>query len=90
MMHASQALAPPCGTTWISEHSDIGCRTIPRAPFDLRAEGLEKLPPYGAAILAPNHVRNVELAMIGISVSRRVHFTGKEELRPTPDEVAGR
>ena len=61
-----------------------------RALFDLRAEGLENVPPSGAAILAPNYVSNVDPAMIGISASRRVRFMRKKELRPTPDEVTSR
>ncbi len=60
------------------------CRWIARTFFDLRVEGSECVPSSGAVILAPNHVSYVDPIVVGVSVSRRVHFMAKKELFRNP------
>jgi 1-acyl-sn-glycerol-3-phosphate acyltransferase len=56
------------------------CRWIARAVFALRVEGAAHLPRTGPVILAPNHVSYLDPIVVGVAVSRRVHFMAKREL----------
>jgi 1-acyl-sn-glycerol-3-phosphate acyltransferase len=60
------------------------CRWIGRTFFALSVEGEEHVPKSGPVILAPNHVSYLDPVVVGISVSRRVHFMAKKELFRNP------
>lgn len=59
-------------------------RWIARAFFALSVEGLEHVPESGPVILAPNHVSYLDPVLVGIALSRRVHFMAKKELFRNP------
>jgi 1-acyl-sn-glycerol-3-phosphate acyltransferase len=46
----------------------------------LKKEGIEKIPQKGPVIVAANHMSNWDPIMVGISLSRPVHFMAKAEL----------
>jgi 1-acyl-sn-glycerol-3-phosphate acyltransferase len=46
----------------------------------LRVEGLEHVPPHGAAILAPNHISSVDIPLVAYPIPRVTHFMAKAEL----------
>lgn len=46
----------------------------------LQKEGVEKLPPNGPVIVASNHVSNWDPIIVGIALTRPVHFMAKVEL----------
>jgi len=60
------------------------CRWIARTFFALSVEGQEHVPESGPVILAPNHVSYLDPVLVGIAVSRRVHFMAKKELFRNP------
>ncbi len=59
-------------------------RWIARTFFALSVEGQEHVPESGPVILAPNHMSYLDPVLVGISVSRRVHFMAKKELFRNP------
>lgn len=48
--------------------------------FDIRASGLQHLPPHGPVILAPNHVTNFDVILMQLSLSRPFFPMAKAEL----------
>jgi 1-acyl-sn-glycerol-3-phosphate acyltransferase len=60
------------------------CRWIARTFFALSVEGEEHVPKSGPVILAPNHVRYLDPVVVGVAISRRVHFMAKKELFRNP------
>ena len=60
------------------------CRWIARTFFALSVEGQEHVPESGPVILAPNHVSYLDPVVVGVAVSRRVHFMAKKELFRNP------
>ena len=46
--------------------------------------GLENIPAAGGVILAANHISHVDPPVVGIYVSRQVHYMAKEELFRVP------
>src|SRR5690606_28111202 len=50
----------------------------------LRVEGREHVPRQGGAILAPNHISNVDPPAVGAAAPRPVYFMAKEELYQMP------
>ena len=60
--------------------SRLLCLGIARVAFRLRVEGKEFIPRAGAAICAANHVSFLDPIIIGVAISRPVHFMAKEEL----------
>lgn len=48
--------------------------------LNLKKEGMNKLPPNGPVIVAANHVSNWDPIIVGIALSRPVHFMAKVEL----------
>src|SRR5574337_682314 len=60
------------------------CRWIARTFFALSVEGEEHVPKSGPVILAPNHVSYLDPVVVGVAMSRRVHFMGKKELFRNP------
>jgi 1-acyl-sn-glycerol-3-phosphate acyltransferase len=52
--------------------------------FKLRVEGLENVPPDGAAILASNHVAWIDIPLVAYPVPRITHYMGKIELFQVP------
>lgn len=46
----------------------------------LKKEGIEKIPQKGPVIVAANHVSNWDPIMVGIALTRPVHFMAKVEL----------
>ncbi len=46
----------------------------------LKKEGIEKIPQKGPVIVASNHISNWDPIMVGISLTRPVHFMAKVEL----------
>jgi 1-acyl-sn-glycerol-3-phosphate acyltransferase len=60
------------------------CRWIARAFFAFSVEGQEFVPESGPIILAPNHVSYLDPVVVGVAVSRRIHFMAKKELFRNP------
>ena len=60
------------------------CRWIARTFFAFSVEGQEYVPESGPVILAPNHVSYLDPVVVGIAVSRRIHFLAKKELFRNP------
>jgi len=60
------------------------CRWIARIFFAFSVEGQEHVPESGPVILAPNHVSYLDPVVVGIAVTRRVHFMAKKELFRNP------
>jgi len=60
------------------------CHWIARTFFAFSVEGQEHVPESGPVILAPNHVSYLDPVVVGIAVSRRVHFMAKKELFRNP------
>jgi 1-acyl-sn-glycerol-3-phosphate acyltransferase len=60
------------------------CRWIARTFFALSVEGEAHVPKGGPVILAPNHVSYLDPVIVGVAVSRRVHFMAKKELFRNP------
>ncbi len=60
------------------------CRWIARTFFAFSVEGQERVPESGPVILAPNHVSYLDPFLVGVAVSRRVHFMAKKELFRNP------
>jgi 1-acyl-sn-glycerol-3-phosphate acyltransferase len=60
------------------------CRWIARIFFAFSVEGQEHVPGSGPVILAPNHVSYLDPVVVGIAVTRRVHFMAKKELFRNP------
>jgi len=60
------------------------CRWIARTFFAFSVEGQEHVPESGPVILAPNHVSYLDPVVVGIAVSRRIHFMAKRELFRNP------
>jgi len=60
------------------------CRTILRILVRVEVEGLERLPPAGACIIAPNHISNADPPLVGgwlaPALRRRPRFLAKEQL----------
>ena len=50
-----------------------------RRMFEMHPEGLEHVPRYGPAILAPNHLSFVDPMCVALTVPRRIIFIGKAE-----------
>ena len=46
----------------------------------LKVEGLHNLPKKGPVIVAANHVSNWDPILVGVALSRPVHFMAKAEL----------
>lgn len=46
----------------------------------LKAEGLHNLPKTGPVIIAANHVSNWDPILVGVALSRPIHFMAKAEL----------
>jgi 1-acyl-sn-glycerol-3-phosphate acyltransferase len=55
-------------------------RPLFRAYFRMRVEGVEHVPPEGAAIIAPNHKSFWDSFFVAVGVRRHLRFMGKEEL----------
>lgn len=60
--------------------SRLLCLGIAKVAFRLRVEGREFIPRSGPAICAANHVSFLDPIIIGVAISRPVHFMAKEEL----------
>ena len=60
--------------------SRLLCLGIAKVAFRLRVEGREFIPRSGPAICAANHVSFLDAIIIGVAISRPVHFMAKEEL----------
>ena len=60
------------------------CHWIARTFFAFSVEGQEYVPESGPVILAPNHVSYLDPVVVGIAVSRRIHFMAKKELFRNP------
>ena len=60
------------------------CRWTARTFFAFSVEGQEHVPESGPVILAPNHVSYLDPVVVGIAVSRRIHFMAKKELFRNP------
>jgi 1-acyl-sn-glycerol-3-phosphate acyltransferase len=65
--------------------SRIGARLF----ADVQVEGLDRIPPTGAVILAANHISNADPVLLGAWVTpglrrRRIHWLGKKELFAWP------
>lgn len=60
------------------------CRTILRLFVRVQVEGLERLPPVGPCIIAPNHISNADPPLVGgwlaPALRRRPRFLAKEQL----------
>jgi 1-acyl-sn-glycerol-3-phosphate acyltransferase len=52
---------------------------IRRFFWDIKVEGLERLPAEGPAILCPNHISFLDSAFLMLVVPRRISFIGKAE-----------
>jgi 1-acyl-sn-glycerol-3-phosphate acyltransferase len=52
---------------------------IRRFFWDIKVEGLERLPAEGPAILCPNHISFLDSAFLMLVVPRRISFVGKAE-----------
>lgn len=52
--------------------------------FRIRVEGIENIPPEGAAIICSNHVSWWDPPLIAVVATRKVHFMAKEELFEYP------
>jgi 1-acyl-sn-glycerol-3-phosphate acyltransferase len=51
-----------------------------RGWFQLRIEGLENIPPTGAAVVAANHRSFNDILLLGSQIDRQLHFVAKKEL----------
>jgi 1-acyl-sn-glycerol-3-phosphate acyltransferase len=60
--------------------SRLFCLGIAKVVFRMRVEGREFVPQVGPAILAANHVSFIDPVIVGVAVSRLVHYMAKEEL----------
>ncbi len=60
--------------------SRLFCLGIAKVVFRMRVEGREFVPQVGPAILAANHVSFIDPIIVGVAVSRLVHYMAKEEL----------
>ena len=52
---------------------------IRRFFWDIKVDGLERLPAEGPAILCPNHISFLDSAFLMLVVPRRISFVGKAE-----------
>jgi 1-acyl-sn-glycerol-3-phosphate acyltransferase len=56
------------------------CRTVFRAFFGLRYQGVENIPQVGPVIIAPVHLSFLDPPLVGCVVPRPMRFMAKEEL----------
>lgn len=52
---------------------------VRRLLWDIKVEGLDRIPDRGPAILAPNHISFLDSAFLMMVVPRRISFVGKAE-----------
>lgn len=48
--------------------------------FRIRATGLENIPAEGPVILCSNHISLFDPVLLGVTLTRQIHFMGKKEL----------
>ncbi len=60
------------------------CRIIYYGSFRLRVHGRDHIPEQGPIILCSNHISNMDPPLVGLPLSRRVHFMAKAELFKVP------
>lgn len=55
--------------------------TLLLRPFlRLRVEGVENIPATGGAVLASNHVTNLDVLVLGVTSTRQIYYMAKSEL----------
>lgn len=54
------------------------------ALFNFRVQGTENIPQTGGVIIAANHISLWDPPVIGVALSREIHFMAKEELFKNP------
>ncbi|GIQ71045.1 1-acyl-sn-glycerol-3-phosphate acyltransferase [Xylanibacillus composti] len=62
----------------------ILCRMIYYGLFRLSVHGRDHIPEQGPIILCSNHISNLDPPLVGLPLTRRVHFMAKEELFKVP------
>ena len=55
------------------------CTPVARRLWNLTAEGFDRIPASGPAILCPNHISFLDSAFLMLLVPRRISFVGKAE-----------
>lgn len=59
-------------------------RLIYYSVFLLEKKGRENIPAVGPVVLCANHISNLDPPLVGIPLSRKVHYMAKEELFRVP------
>lgn len=62
----------------------FGLRLVAKALFSLSAEGVDRLPPTGPAVLAPNHASWLDPVILPLVLPRKPAFLAMEELWRMP------
>lgn len=60
------------------------CRILYYGLFRLSVHGRDHIPEQGPVILCSNHISNLDPPLVGLPLSRRVHFMAKAELFKIP------